>query len=75
MNKEEAATLLLNHEMFADVQTIKLNTGTIPARMSDVDHYEPKYAAFKSLGLIELTSVRLNLRTKSRRHARVLVSL
>lgn len=57
MSHENAATLLNSHEMFSDVQTITLNTGTIPARMFDVEHYQPKYSAFKSAGLIELTSV------------------
>lgn len=57
MSTEEAARLLKTHEMFAALQTINLNTGTIRARLSDVEHYQPKYAAFKSMGLIELASV------------------
>lgn len=64
MSHEEAATLLKSHEMFSEVRTIKLNTGTIPARMSEVERYEPKYTAFKSMGLIELTSVKIESRDK-----------
>ncbi len=57
MGKEEAARLLKSHEMFAAFQTIKLNTGTIQARLSDVERYQPKYVAFKSMGLVELTTI------------------
>lgn len=57
MSAEDAARLLKSHEMFADTQTIKLNVGTIHARLSDVEQYQPKYTAFKSMGLIELASV------------------
>jgi len=59
MTNEEAAKLLLSHDMFAALQTIKLNTGVIPARLSDVEHYQPKYTAFKTMGLIELNSVQI----------------
>lgn len=57
MSNDDAAKLLKSHEMFAAMQTIKLNTGTIQARSSDVERYQPKYTAFKSMGLIELASV------------------
>jgi hypothetical protein len=57
MSIEDAARLLRSHEMFTAVQTIKLNTGTIQARLSDVERYQPKYAAFKLMGLIELASI------------------
>jgi hypothetical protein len=57
MNTEEAARLLKGHVMFAAVQTIKLNTGTIQARLSDVERYQPKYTAFKLMGLIDLTGI------------------
>jgi hypothetical protein len=57
MSIEDATKLLKSHEMFAAIQTIKLNTGTIKARLSDVEHYEPKYTAFKSMGLIDLASI------------------
>jgi hypothetical protein len=57
MTTAEAARLLKTHEMFAAIQTIKFNTGTIQARLSDVERYEPKYTAFKSMGLIELASI------------------
>ena len=57
MTNEEAAKLLKSHEMFAATQTVTLNTGTIYASPSDVERYEPKYTAFKSIGLIELTGV------------------
>jgi hypothetical protein len=58
MTSEEAAKLLKGHEMFAATQTVTLNTGMIYAKVSDVERYQPKYAAFKSMGLIELTSVK-----------------
>lgn len=57
ISAEDAARLLKSHEMFADIQTITLNIGTIHAKLSDVEHYQPKYTAFKSMGLIELASV------------------
>lgn len=57
MNTEEAASLLKTHEMFAAVQTVKLNTGTIQARLSAVERYQPKYAAFRSMGLIQLAGI------------------
>jgi|GEM_PF-3515608 len=57
MSTQDAARLLKSHEMFAAIQTITLNTGTIQARASDVERYQPKYTAFKSMGLIELASV------------------
>lgn len=57
MSTEEAARLLKSHEMFAALQTIKLNTGTIQAKLSDVERYQPKYLAFKSMGLLELATV------------------
>jgi hypothetical protein len=60
MTKEEAFNLLMNHDMFREVQTIKLNTGIIPARLSEVEHYQPKYTAFKEMGLIELSSVTID---------------
>jgi hypothetical protein len=64
MSKEEATTLLMSHEMFSELQTIKLNTGTIPARLSEVEHYEPKYTMFKSMGLIELSSIQMDSQDK-----------
>lgn len=57
MSTEEAARLLKSHEMFAALQTIKLNTGTIQAKLSDVERYQPKYLAFKSMGLVELATI------------------
>lgn len=57
MSIEQAAKLIKYHQMFSDLQTIKLNTGVIQAKPSDVEHYEPKYGAFKSMGLIELNSI------------------
>jgi hypothetical protein len=57
MTNEEAAKLLKSHEMFAATQTVTLNTGTIYAKLTDVERYQPKYTGFKSMGLIELTSV------------------
>jgi hypothetical protein len=57
MSSDDAAKLLKSHEMFAAIQTIKLNTGTIQARSSDVEHYQPQYTAFKSMGLIDLASI------------------
>ena len=57
MNTEEAASLLKTHEMFAAVQTVKLNTGTIQARLSDVERYQPKYPAFRSMGLLQLAGI------------------
>ena len=57
MSTEEAARLLKSHEMFAALQTIKLNTGTIQARLADVERYQPKYLAFKGMGLVELTTI------------------
>ena len=59
MTREEAAKLLKGHEMFSATQTVTLNTGTIYAKLSDVERYQPKYTAFKSMGLIELTSVKI----------------
>ena len=58
MSDEDAAKLLNSHEMFRSVQTIKLITGIIPASVSEIAHYQPQYTAFKSMGLIELTSVK-----------------
>jgi hypothetical protein len=60
MSDEDAGKLLNGHEMFSDVQTIKLNTGTIPARVSEVERYQPQYTAFRSMGLLELTSVKID---------------
>jgi len=57
LSTEEAARLLKSHEMFAALQTIKLNTGTIQAKLSDVERYQPKYVAFKSMGLVELATI------------------
>ena len=57
MSNDDAAKLLKNHEMFSATQTVTLNTGTIYAKLSDVERYQPKYTAFKSMGLIELASV------------------
>jgi hypothetical protein len=59
MTSEEAAKLLKSHEMSSATQTVTLNTGTIYAKPSDVEHYQPKYTAFKSMGLIEVTSVKI----------------
>ena len=59
LNKEDAAKLLNAHEMFAAKQTVTLHTGTIYARPADVEHYQPLYTAFKSLGLIEMTAVKI----------------
>ena len=60
MSDEDAAKLLNSHEMFRAVQTIQLITGTIPARASEVERYQPQYTALKSLGLLELTSVKID---------------
>lgn len=57
MSTEEAASLLKSHEMFAALQTIKVNTGTIQAKLSDVERYQPQYVAFKSMGLVELSAI------------------
>jgi hypothetical protein len=57
MSTEDAARLLKSHEMFATLHTIKLNTGTIQARLSDVERYQPKYIAFKAMGLVELAAI------------------
>ena len=57
MSTEEAARLLKSHEMFAASQTIKLNTGTIQARLADVERYQPKYLAFKDMGLVALATI------------------
>lgn len=59
MSHESASKLLKSHEMFSTVQTIKLNTGTIRASKSEVERYQPKYTTFKAMGLIELTSIRI----------------
>src|ERR1700730_13873357 len=60
MTSEEAAKLLKSDEMFAATQTVTLNTGTIYAKLSDVERYQPKYTAFKSMGLIEMISVKID---------------
>lgn len=67
MSTEEAASLLKSHEMFAALQTINLNTGTIHARLSDVERYQPKYTAFKAMGLVELSSITLESPDKDSR--------
>jgi hypothetical protein len=59
MTDDEAAKLVKSHEMFGIKATIVLNTGTIHASLSDVERYQPTYAAFKSIGLIELTSIKI----------------
>src|SRR6185503_20004375 len=60
MSNEEAARLLKSYETFAALQTIKLNTGTIQARPSDVERYHPKYLACKSMGLVELGTITID---------------
>ena len=60
MSDEEAAKLLSSNEMFSSVESIRLNIGTIPARLSEVERYQPQYTAFKSMGLIELASVKID---------------
>lgn len=57
MSTEDAARLLKSHEMFATLHTIQLNIGTIQARLSDIERYQPKYIAFKAMGLVELSSI------------------
>ncbi|MEK6407360.1 MAG: hypothetical protein AABN34_10380 [Acidobacteriota bacterium] len=64
MTREEAAALLKSHEEFSTPQTVTLNTGTIYSKLSDLERYQPKYAAFKSMGLVELTSVKIESRDK-----------
>src|SRR5262245_4363808 len=59
MTDEEAAKLLKSHEMFSLKTTIVLNTGTIHASLSEVERYQPPCVAFRSIGLVELTSVRI----------------
>lgn len=65
LSSEEAARLLKSHEMFAAFQTIKLNTGTIQARLADVERYQPKYLAFKDMGLVELTTITIESADKN----------
>ena len=64
MTDVEAAKLLKDHEMFGIKTTIVLNTGTIHASLSDVERYQQTYTAFRSLGLVELTSVEIEGRDK-----------
>lgn len=59
MSNEDAAKLLNAHEMFAVKQTVTLNIGTIHASLSDVERNQPIYATFKSMGLIEMTGVKI----------------
>jgi hypothetical protein len=59
ISNDDAAKLLKSHEMFAAIQTVKLNIGTIQARVSDVEHYQPTYTGFKSMGLIELAGIKI----------------
>ena len=65
MTVEEAAKLLKSHEMFSATWTVTLNTGTIHASRADVEHYQPKYTAFKAMGLIELASVKIDAPDKN----------
>lgn len=57
MSNEEAATLIKKHEMFGVTNTIKLVIGTVQAKLSDVEHYQPNYVGLRSIGLIDLASV------------------
>jgi len=50
MTVDQAVKLLKSHEMFSATWTVKLNTGTIHASRADVEHYQPKYTAFKARG-------------------------
>lgn len=60
LSNEDAIKLLKNHEMFSYIRTVTLNVGTIYARISDVERFRPMYTAFKSMGLIDLVSVKID---------------
>ena len=77
MSNEDAATLLKKHEMFAATHTIKLVTGTVQAKLSDVERYQPNYAGLRSIGLVDLTSVTIESADKDpkKRHDWTSVSL
>ena len=64
MSNKEAENLLNSHEMFAAKQTVILNIGTIHARLAEVEKYQPIYTTFKAMGLVELTSVKIESRDK-----------
>lgn len=64
MSDKDAATLLKANEMFTIRQTVTLNIGTIHARLSEIEKYQPMYMTFKAMGLVELTSVKVESRDK-----------
>ena len=74
---KDATSLLRSHEMFKDPWVTQLRIGEIPATISDIEHYQPQYAVFKALGLIELNSVKIESSDAQTSHStdRTLVSL
>jgi hypothetical protein len=58
MTLKTAAVLVRKHDMFKDPVLATLRTGEIPADIKDVEHYQPQYVAFQSMGWIEMTSVK-----------------
>lgn len=75
LTKEEAANVVKEHPMFKDVIRVSVKTGVIHASLADIDRYQPKYSVLKSMGLVELTGVKIESRdedtTKSTEGTRV----
>jgi hypothetical protein len=70
-----AMTLLRNHDMFKDPLMTVLRIGEIPAEIRDIEHYQPQYVAFKSLGLIDLTAIKPAEAQGSASPAKTLITL
>jgi hypothetical protein len=64
LTKEDAVTLIKNHTMFKDEMPVLVNTGVIHAPLADIERYQPKYLTLKSMGLVELSSTKIEPRDK-----------
>jgi hypothetical protein len=58
LTMKAATDLVRSHDMFKDPMVMVLRTGEIPAEIREIEHYQPQYVAFKTMGWIELTAIK-----------------